>query len=114
MLPRSKRLTTAIFDEVFTTGRTAHSALFTLRMKKTDGPSRFAISVSKKIAKSAVVRNKIRRRTYSALRAILENPKSFKCNVHVVLIAKNGSDKALVGEIANDIRSVFVKSGILE
>ena len=47
--------------------KTFKSNLFLLRFVSKDGPSRFCFSVSKKIAKSAVVRNKMRRAGYRSL-----------------------------------------------
>lgn len=56
---------------VYKNGTTVRNHLFTVRF--THNPrrknSRFAVVVSKKIAKSAVVRNRIRRRVFEALRA---------------------------------------------
>lgn len=54
------------------------------------GRQRFAVVVSKKIAKSAVERNRIRRRVYEAIRAVKreENFEVAKDNIFVVY-AKN-------------------------
>lgn len=50
--------------------------LFLLRFKETEGLSRFAFSVSKKVAKRAVVRNKMRRYGYGTLVKYLDKIKS--------------------------------------
>ena len=114
MLPHSHRLTTALFDEVFETGRLFHSDFFTVKVKKVAGNSRSGISVSKKIAKSAVLRNKIRRRAYSTIAELLGAQSKHIFNVHGVLIAKKGAEKARIEEVRGDIRNLFVKMGFLE
>src|SRR3989344_5648297 len=75
MLPNQKRLTTTLFKDTIDGGMTYHSSLFILKLLKTIGPSRFSVSVPKKVAKSAVERNKIRRRVYSAIRILYPNIK---------------------------------------
>jgi len=81
------------------------------------GTSRFAVSVSKKVAPTAVERNRIRRRTYAALRSFFDE-KGLKpatnFPIEAVLVAKNGIQKLNTVEILADIRSSFVKNGILK
>ena len=110
MLPRSQRLTTPLFREVFTSGRLVHSPFFTLKVKKAGTISRFAVSVSKKIAPNAVDRNRIRRRTYAAIRDL----RTLNTPIQAVLIAKNTVDKASLQEITQELNAVFVKIGLLE
>jgi ribonuclease P protein component len=114
MLPHSQRLSTAVFDEVFKSGRLVHTGLFTVKVKSTTGTSRFAVSVSKKIAKNAVDRNKIRRRTYSAIGVVLKGKKSIKKPICGVFVSKKGVEKASMDEIKADILAFFVKNGLLE
>ncbi|MDP3962817.1 MAG: ribonuclease P protein component [bacterium] len=111
MLPSSKRLTTALFKKTIDNGRSAHSQLFILKLIKEGGPSRFSVSVSKKVAKKAVERNKIRRRAYSAISSFYP---AIKHGIHGVVIAKNPAAKASLEEIISDIKSFFVKSGHLK
>lgn len=58
---------------VFKNGETVRSRVLTLRYTKNSHRkrSRFSVSVSKKVLKSAVKRNRIRRRMYEAIRLVL-------------------------------------------
>lgn len=47
-----------------------------------------AVTVSKKIEKSAVKRNSLRRRAYAAVEKVLEEKNLWKKNVKIVLVAK--------------------------
>ncbi len=68
MLPRSKTLRSAEFTEVVLQGSVVRSSSFLMRVKKTGiATSRFSVAVSKKVAKTAVQRNSIRRKAYAAL-----------------------------------------------
>ncbi len=73
MLSQKNRLTKAFFtqphERVFSR-RGATLALSVLKLPVGEGP-RVAVIVSKKTAKTAVVRNCARRRVYSVLRALL-------------------------------------------
>jgi ribonuclease P protein component len=74
---------------VYRNGQTAHSRLF--KVKSVANPRRknprFAIVVSKKVHKSAVGRNRIRRRLYEAIRHELPR---LKPGMDVVLIVVSG------------------------
>ena len=115
MLPRSKRLTTALFTEVMTQGKILHSPFFTIRLMKTATTSlketRFSVVVSKKIVKTAVERNKIRRRVYSIVRASIGK---ISPGFHIVLLAKQPLLKAKIQDIATDLSTLFVKSGLIK
>lgn len=67
MLPKKNRLTRAVFNDFRSLGQEKHSSHFGLRV----GPGnevRVGVSVSKKVAKSAVARNTLRRRVYEVVR----------------------------------------------
>lgn len=57
--------------------------------KNTRGRSRFAVVVSKKVLKSAVGRNRIRRRVYEALRLELPEPKTWQKDCIFVIFQKD-------------------------
>lgn len=77
MLRKKARLTSAEVREIIKNGRQAR--LGTLSAKFTKGSSaKAAVVVSAKVAKSAVLRNRLRRAAYLVLRASLPE------NVHVV------------------------------
>lgn len=72
MLPRKHRVGKQYFPQAHHQGRSFFSDLFTLKIlpaKDVGAPARFSVVVSAKVAKQAVVRNKIKRRVYGAIRA---------------------------------------------
>ena len=75
MLPKKIRLTTSLFDQVYKLGRVKHSRLFLVRSHTAieDITSLFAVSVPKKFAKTAVLRNKIKRIVYRAIQEALSD-----------------------------------------
>lgn len=69
MLPQEERLTREQFDQVFKHGIRVHSP--SMLFVYAPGDMRHgAVVVSKKVAKSAVVRNRLRRQVYAALRTV--------------------------------------------
>ncbi|CAN5139235.1 hypothetical protein BH11PAT3_BH11PAT3_0070 [soil metagenome] len=73
MLPTSHRMPRELFEELLKRSQYANSLHFSLRFKVGAPHSRFGVSVSKKISKSAVIRNSIRRRVYASLRDEIEH-----------------------------------------
>ena len=72
MLKKRFKLNTSEFKEVFNFGKTTKYPLFLLRTKdNTLSYSRFAVVVSKKIAKKAVERNYIKRKFFHALETVV-------------------------------------------
>lgn len=72
--------------------------------------SRFAVVVSKKVLKSAVGRNRIRRRVYEMLR--LEITK-FKSPVDVIVVVKNSEVKDIAYlEMETELRRLFKEAGL--
>jgi len=72
MLPKSQRIPRKDFSQILSLGRrynSEHLLLYT-RNLLTLGVSKFSFSVSKKVCKLAVGRNKFRRRGYNAIRRI--------------------------------------------
>ena len=112
MLPSSRRLTTALFSKVMAGGKSLHSPFFVFRALKSE-PSltRFSVSVPKKVGKTAVLRNKVRRQVYSGLRTLLPQVKS---NIQGVFIVKTAILDASYEEISAELRNFFVKSGLLK
>lgn len=104
MLPRNKRISRKIFNEFTRLGARVDSEHFYLRTTNSD-TTRIAVSVSKKISKQAVVRNKIRRRTYSAVRELLPHisKKLF------LLTAKLGVEKISGEPLKKELAELFLK-----
>ncbi len=80
MLPKTRRIERKYFGHILSSGKRYNSPSFTLYVSKIEdnGPrnhSRVAISVSKKVVKTAVGRNKQRRRGYSAISKVYSSIK---------------------------------------
>lgn len=111
MLPRSLRIGTSLFSEITEKGRFSNGKFFLFRFVKSEGKSRFSVTVSKKVSKSAVDRNKIRRRVYSLLRKHISN---IKDGYRIVISVKSGTDKIDIKDLNKELESDFVKSGLLK
>ena len=111
MLPKSQRLSTKAVAHVMGKGQPSHSPFFVVRSVLTKETSRFSVSVPKKVAKTAVQRNKIRRQVYSAIKKMAKQIKPGRSGL---VIAKIGSEKLPFESMASEIKSIFVKSGFLK
>lgn len=70
MLPKLKRMKGEEVDLLFSRAKTLKNPLFITKYMKNEGEKPvFAVAASKKVFKTAVLRNKTRRRIYSAIRA---------------------------------------------
>ncbi|MBX4189566.1 ribonuclease P protein component [Candidatus Parcubacteria bacterium] len=88
MLAKGRRIPRSLFPSLLNSRRFAHSTHFSLRFAPGE-TTRVAVSVSKKVSKSAVERNAIRRRVYAALSTKLDKmPKGF-----FLFVAKAGAQK---------------------
>jgi ribonuclease P protein component len=77
--------------------------LFNLKFSRADD-IKLIISVSKKVSKKAVVRNKIKRRVRATMREKIKNLKPGK----YLIIAKPGSQNLKGKELENELRSVMM------
>ncbi len=68
MLPKKERLTAKDYKE--RPFKTIHGSFFVLFMRKNPNKSRYSVVVPKSVSKSAVTRNRMRRRIYSALKDV--------------------------------------------
>lgn len=82
-----------------------------MRCVKGQNESRFAVSVPKKVVKKAVLKNKIRRRTYSLIKSFKSRLKS---GFYILIIMKSGAEKLSFGNLKDEIEKIFVKSGVLK
>lgn len=112
MLHKERRIPKAYFPYILKNGAryySPHLLLYTAKIGNETEKSRFSFSISKKIAKSAVVRNKMRRRGYSI---IGKNLMKFKNNHFMFFCFKKGCEKAdfsaLEAEIMTLISDFFV------
>lgn len=103
MIPKPLRIPKNLFN---TKGVFYHGKIFTLKVSVNPQNEKTLIStsVSKKVTPSAVVRNKIRRRTYSAVTPfIIMLPKKSL----LFFQAKKGAEKATFEEIKNEIEKLL-------
>ena len=117
MLRRSRRLSTEQFNEVIKKGKAFHSLFFQLRLSRNPGePTRAAAVAPVKMAKTAVARNALRRKIYETISPML--PESVD-GYYVIVFAKPtllpaGQFQAPSNEaVAEDLKALFVKAGIL-
>lgn len=110
MLPKRRRVTKRLFDRVMKEGSVLHSPLFTFRFitESPDMYSHFAIVAPKSVAKSAYIRNSLRRKGYNACREI---PISLPCVG--LLFFKKGSINAPHLQIVSELMVLFKKAHIL-
>jgi ribonuclease P protein component len=109
MLSRKNRLTRSQFSEYFSTGKRLHSPLFTLVYKE-DNSFKASAVISKKIAKTAVARNKFRRRVYAVFESYArEHP---LCGIFIC-IARPGAGNATFDLIRKELLSLIHKISVL-
>jgi ribonuclease P protein component len=113
MFRRSHRLSKEQFDETMEKGRVFHSPLFLMRVfDASDGKGFRAAAVApKKIARTAVVRNTMRRRIYAAAGPLLGMTRD--ADFHAIVFATGAATTATVVEMTRDLRGLFVKAGVL-
>ncbi len=70
---------------------------------------KFSVSVSKRVAKRAVDRNRIRRRVYAALREVKEDVKK---SVFIMIMPKRECQTIKLAEIKNELTFLFKKAGL--
>jgi ribonuclease P protein component len=104
MLPKKKRLTRALFKPLLSARALTHSLHFWLKASPAEA-FRLGVSVSKKVAKSAVVRNRVRRRVYSAVEKLEEAPDP----AIYLVVAKAGAEKLGGAGLISELEELFKK-----
>ena len=101
------------FKEMRTKGKNVYSPLFNLKFIATnEEESKFAIVVSKKVSKKAVVRNKIKRQIREIIRLELRD-KRIKNNFNVVIYTKRLIAEKEYKELEQEIHYILKKARIL-
>ena len=110
MLSKKIRLTTSLFDQVFKTGKVQHSSSFWVRssLLPAELPSRFAVVVSKKVAPTAVLRNKIRRIVYRAIEILNGRTLTDQQSVMVIWGVKKDISKVPFAKITQELESLHL------
>jgi ribonuclease P protein component len=101
---KNQRLGRKMFAEVFKTGKRFSSPYFLMVVGSSpDSSFRLVAVVGKKVSRSAVVRNKTKRRIYGAVRALHAGIKGCA----VIIIAKKGAETAFYKNISPEISKLF-------
>ncbi len=92
--------------------KTIDSPLFKLRFSENgENVPKFAFIISKKIDKSAVIRNKVKRRLASEIEKIL---KDIKPGYNFVFIVKKEILDRKTNDLENIIKNLFLKENLLK
>lgn len=109
MLPKSKRASRKDLSLLKKADITVSNSLFSLRAIKKDlQSSKISFSVSKKVSKSAVVRNRLRRFGYRSLRDIIDSIKN-----HIVILYFKKIPKDYE-EVEKELKDILIKSKIIK
>lgn len=109
MLPRSKKINTQLFKEVFEKGKIYHFSYFFIKVLKltAEEKSKFTVVSSKKITKTAIARNLLRRRFFNIIKEIYEGlPPSLAI---IFFLKKGGVENLKFEDFKKEILKVFEK-----
>lgn len=109
MLPKHKRLDKHLFDQVFSDaqtirGRSCYIKYSDLKMEST----RVSVVVSKKVARRAVARNRLRRKGYQALAQLHPHIRS---GLGLIVFVNNPN--ITTDELAHECRGLLKRAGLL-
>ncbi|MBI2476342.1 MAG: ribonuclease P protein component [Candidatus Taylorbacteria bacterium] len=112
MIPAKRKVSRDLFKVLMRKGRSYHSAGFSLRVffGNNDKPAKFSVAVPKKLEKSAVRRNGIKRRVYGVLHSFL--PIARPGSLSAFFIKKKIDARALSG-LNPEIQTILKKSGVI-
>ena len=100
------------FKKTFSTGKAAGSYLFVVKHSQNNVKnSRFAVIVSNKVSKKAVLRNKIRRRVKSWL---LEQKENILPGQDVIIITKPKAATAEAKDIKRNLEKTFIRAKLVK
>ena len=113
MLKKESRATKNDFKLIGKPDKTIQGEFFTARVFGHEGsPLKFAVSISKKVEKKAVLRNKIRRLSYEVVRRMLpdiKNKLKDKFIIHFILKSKPKVFPEDVNQDMNNILNRLIK-----
>lgn len=109
MFKKSSRIDKKDVGKVIKEGVAYHSPSFLLKvLKNTEEKTLFAVVVSKKVSKTAVGRNKNKRRVREVLKKALKEKKEH--NFYIVILKKD-LNKSLFGDIKNELIKLLALRG---
>ena len=125
MLKSIHRLSTKQFMEVMEKGRIYTSPLFVVRilenkevgfrsekMEETKRSGGISAVAPKKVAVTAVMRNKLRRQIYEAVAPLQKNLASRSLGASVIIFAKKETLTADLTSMTSDLKNLFAKARI--
>ncbi len=113
MLPKPKRLTSGEVEDVMSKGQSVFGDFFLVKFLKSESKDLRVSALSpKKFFTTAVLRNKTRRRIYSALSPIFKK-NLIKNSFLIAIVCNKKVITASIQELSSSIEQVFTKSGIL-
>ncbi|MBI5126290.1 MAG: ribonuclease P protein component [Candidatus Taylorbacteria bacterium] len=111
MLPRSRTLRSEEFARVVTSGTPIHSPRFLMRIQKTGAvQSRFSVTIPKKVATTAVMRNLLRRRVYASLKNLMVE---LRPGYEGVLVLKTNIKDLSPEQLTTEIKNVLLKGSLI-
>src|SRR5258708_1935552 len=102
MLPKSKRLNKAQVAEVLSRGHGRRGGTLSLKYLETTTPFRSAVVISKRVARTAVRRNYVRRVLCQALRGASLPPTG-----HAILFVQSIPEGKLAAVFAAELKKIF-------
>ena len=111
MLKKSRKIKKEDLSSLFRNGKSVSTGYFSLKfLYGVPGQSAFAVIVGKKLASSAVVRNRIKRRVYDSLSTLYGRiPKP----VYAAVFPKNEAQNLKGEALHKELALVLKKSGII-
>lgn len=107
MIAKKYRIEREKISYILKKGKSYKSSLFIVRFKKNNKENpRFAVIISKKISAKAVIRNKLKRQIYEAIRNKLKTTE-IKENLDIILIPKKTTKNYEYQEIEKDMESIL-------
>lgn len=115
MLPKTRRISKKEFPNLMKNSRRFNSPHFLLYLSKNNenkpqNNSRFSFSVSKKVCKEAVSRNKLRRRGYAVIEHIIER---IKPGLLCFFVYKKDLGNESFSFLEKEINTLLLDSGVL-
>lgn len=113
MLSKKQKVNKKLFEEVFNEGRVFHSDFLYLKislLENKSDKSKFAFTISKKIAKKASDRNLIKRRGFAILR---ENKENILNGFVIIFFTKKGIEKLKYTDFKNEVILLLKKANLI-
>lgn len=114
MIPKENRFSgNKSIERVYKSARPVRSDAFNIRVKKNNQDKyRLAVVVSKKVSKSAVVRNRIRRRVFELVRKNMADTPEMKGREIIITVFEEKTANVGAKELKTQLEKLFKKAGI--